>query len=179
MYFADETDYTYTNKIPLNGINIGWLEPPNLESKVFGKIGGLSLLEVTNFLTRHKLVNKCLGHHICGFCHTASGNGEIWISTGLKTFVCPALLPHYMAIHGYCPPQQFCEAVEWQITRKILKNIWRDYRRVGMSFESLKNKIMTLQLHRRLILAMEAGTRPAVVDVKAESEALEIESCQE
>ena len=39
-----------------------------------------------------------------------SSHLNIFVPFGDKMFVAPQCLPHYIAGHGYCPPEEFCEA---------------------------------------------------------------------
>lgn len=62
-------------------------------------------------------VNFYRGFHDCGLCLWArpgapSGNGEIRVPGGPGiTYVAPDLITHYVAAHGYRPPQVFVDAV--------------------------------------------------------------------
>lgn len=40
------------------------------------------------------------------------GSAEIRVTFGDVTYVAPSLLPHYIAVHQYKPPEQVLQAIE-------------------------------------------------------------------
>jgi hypothetical protein len=55
-----------------------------------------------------------LGLHDCGLCRfnaEARGHFNLFVPAKKAVYVCPDLILHYMNVHGYAPPQEFCEAV--------------------------------------------------------------------
>jgi hypothetical protein len=58
------------------------------------------------------------GIHLCEFCaqplpngRFVGGNSNVWIPCGDRVFVAPALILHYIEVHGYRPPEEFVDAV--------------------------------------------------------------------
>jgi len=58
-----------------------------------------------------------LGYHICEICGHGRFHGEFWvelldsISGHRIRFVLPLAVFHYIEEHGYCPPQEFLDAI--------------------------------------------------------------------
>ncbi|WP_375771213.1 hypothetical protein NR798_10020 [Archangium gephyra] len=53
------------------------------------------------------------GPHFCQFCaeKPRGGAGNVWIPSEHHLFIAPELIVHYIADHGYRPPDAFIEAV--------------------------------------------------------------------
>jgi len=58
------------------------------------------------------------GIHLCDFCSQplpsgrfVGGNSNVWIPAADRVFVAPALILHYIEVHGYRPPDEFVAAV--------------------------------------------------------------------
>ena len=51
------------------------------------------------------------GAHTCELCGTFASNGNFGVPAGGALFVCPEMIAHYVAEHGYAPPREFVEAV--------------------------------------------------------------------
>jgi hypothetical protein len=71
-------------------------------------------------------VNKTRGFHVCSFCggpwwappdacldgvKCFLGNGEVHVVGREVCYAAPTLIYHYVVDHGYCPPEDFVEAV--------------------------------------------------------------------
>ena len=91
---------------------IGWLE----RGKPF-PVGGVqpevyaALREMTNAPWRPFIT---MGWHWCDLClcePAAQGADNLFIPGDGVIYVCPALITHYMNVHGYQPPAPFCRAV--------------------------------------------------------------------
>ena len=55
-----------------------------------------------------------MGWHSCDLClcePAAQGADNLFIPGDGVIYVCPALITHYMNVHGYQPPASFCRAV--------------------------------------------------------------------
>ena len=121
MYFPDLSDYSYTS-IRLAGdaprlLNVGWLDSGQQYSR--GPVPPWlvpCLLRMAMSYT-----NAMRGVHRCPFCETRVamtvdgqevylGNAELRVRAGGMTYVAPSLLPHYVAAHGYRPPQEVLAA---------------------------------------------------------------------
>ncbi|NWG22427.1 MAG: hypothetical protein HXY39_19135 [Chloroflexi bacterium] len=73
----------------------------------------------------HGVLRLMCGVHHCQFCNNEPtrttlwygnrkvpcDNGEIWVSGGDVIYVAPAMVYHYVTEHGYCPPDEFIDAV--------------------------------------------------------------------
>ncbi len=53
------------------------------------------------------------GLHECDLCQYegATGSSNIFVPGSGILYVCPELVTHYMNVHGYAPPDEFCRAV--------------------------------------------------------------------
>lgn len=112
-YFADLSVYTYGCRDPLpNVVNVGWLDnrhpfpqgdtPPDFRM-------ALSKICVK---TRRYPMAYC-GVHECEICGDCFGGHEIRVSeeNGMRTYVAPDMIEHYVNAHRYKPPQDFIDAV--------------------------------------------------------------------
>ncbi len=118
MYFDDLTPYTYSDSRFAEDdardlVNVGWLDlahdypraeaDPEIVKRLLGLAEGY--------------VNAMCGFHRCPFCDSTEqvmmllddepvylGSAEIRLQADDRTFVAPNLLPHYMALHQYKPP---------------------------------------------------------------------------
>ena len=81
------------------------------------------------FTLCHNKVNKMRGFHRCNLCSSDKGgphvplvvsmfdsnltvgNAEIRVTGSERTFAAPDMIIHYVAVHGYRPPQEFIDAV--------------------------------------------------------------------
>lgn len=127
MYFPDLSEYAYGRTPPQRHIlNVGWLskDHPHCQGVVPAELP-LRLAELVR-----SPVNLYRGSHLCEFCPApptflspggirminpppeTRGNGEVRIRAhdGM-VYVAPVLIYHYVAVHGYLPPDQFIEAV--------------------------------------------------------------------
>jgi hypothetical protein len=100
---------------------VGWLERPEFPTGTVPKecIGKLVVaLRGGIFSDGHR------GSHSCGLCGkslpevtwkrrrlTLQGHGHYLVQLGKVVYMAPALLLHYILEHGYCPPEEFVEAV--------------------------------------------------------------------
>ncbi|MFE4590009.1 DUF7919 family protein [Streptomyces laurentii] len=134
MFYEDLSEYTYLYRHYAGGgpegggaavrsahrrLNIGWLSArkwygPGARKRYPRGPLPAGLVEKLEAVRR---VNLCRGFHFCTLCLWArsgapSGNGEIWVQgeSGI-TYVAPDLITHYVAAHGYRPPQAFVDAV--------------------------------------------------------------------
>lgn len=53
------------------------------------------------------------GFHRCTLCQFegARGSANVFVPGDGVVFVCPELILHYISVHWYLPPDEFCEAV--------------------------------------------------------------------
>jgi hypothetical protein len=130
MYFPDFSNYSYlTGQSLPDVLNVGWLD----QSMPFSK-GTVPkpLVDQLKSWFRVARVNPMRGIHECNFCRTEQwpllplhenpsisvedrvlflGNWEIWIPASKgKVYSAPALIIHYVDVHGYCPPEAFISA---------------------------------------------------------------------
>lgn len=98
---------------------VGWLERGKpftsgpLDERIHGKMKGMRE-ELLNARLGWLLKLMYLGRHYCDFC---SGQNAAWGSLNFLIpgrdflFVAPELILHYMVVHAYRPPEEFCQAV--------------------------------------------------------------------
>jgi hypothetical protein len=51
------------------------------------------------------------GPHRCELCGGAMASGNFGVPGGDVLFVCPEMIAHYVADHGYLPPKEFLDAI--------------------------------------------------------------------
>ena len=51
------------------------------------------------------------GPHTCDLCGAFRASGNFGVPHGDVLFVCPEMIVHYVAEHGYCPPPAFVAAI--------------------------------------------------------------------
>lgn len=135
MYFADLTPYTYDGDNGPVGVNIGWLDrghefatgtvPDGLVRKLTGICG--------EPYERHR------GTHECELCDAGPFDTAAEMREALRegvasmsvirvvgrdgrAYFSPAMIRHYIAKHGYKPPEEFIKAVmETELPVKPLK----------------------------------------------------------
>jgi hypothetical protein len=117
MYFPDLTPYEYASaKKQPNVLNVGWLSSAH---PFRSGVPDDRLIEALRYLVANP-VNLFRGGHFCEFCPPSptklspniAGNGEIQVTNASGvTYVAPVLILHYVAVHGYRPPQEFIDAV--------------------------------------------------------------------
>jgi hypothetical protein len=109
-------------------LNVGWLsrEAPFSTGNVRAR-----MMPTLKRLARNPL-NMTRGYHFCEFCLAdlpeglgsgemidvvawagARGSGEIWVpgEGGKVHYAAPVLIMHYIEVHEYAPPDDFCDAV--------------------------------------------------------------------
>jgi hypothetical protein len=52
-----------------------------------------------------------MGMHTCNLCGVARASGNFGVPRGEVLFVCPEMIVHYVADHGYLPPGEFLDAI--------------------------------------------------------------------
>src|SRR5262245_50585720 len=52
-----------------------------------------------------------LGVHRCELCHQFNAGGHFGVPLGDVLYVAPDMIIHYVEDHGYCPPQEFIDAL--------------------------------------------------------------------
>jgi hypothetical protein len=117
-YFKDLTEYRLFGKPEPGVLNVGWLgEGQPFQTRDTSEAFRAALTKLCN----DHAIRPCAGHHVCEICPGASwhdpyfhnmGNGEIRVRDAAGTwYAAPRLIIHYVDKHGYCPPQQFIDAV--------------------------------------------------------------------
>jgi hypothetical protein len=114
-YFPDLTPYAYCpnpryDEQPSGALNVGWLEKDAPYDQ--GPVPD-GFAERLASLVRQP-INRMRGYHTCPFCGRAAGNGEIHVKSLIareRTYAAPVLIAHYVATHGYRPPDEFVDAV--------------------------------------------------------------------
>src|SRR5262245_17422220 len=92
---------------------VGWLERGH--DFATGPVRS-ELLEKLELLFRNRYMWVASpGVHDCDFCahrrDAPSGAGMLWVPGNGVLYVCPDLIRHYIRVHQYLPPEEFCEAV--------------------------------------------------------------------
>lgn len=116
-------DYFGTSE-PHRLLAVGWLT----EDKSFpqGQVAPEVLSKIERLAESALHIFVYRGFHICELCGPlanenlvdadrrrvqSSSHLNIFVPCADKIFVAPQCLPHYIAAHGYCPPEEFCKAV--------------------------------------------------------------------
>jgi hypothetical protein len=123
MWFQDLTPYTYLKSaICISGpptLNVGWLEQGRFfESGVVPQVAVARL----GLLVDHAATNATRGMHFCDLCPAGSDGprdeSRVWGHAEIRTvgadgtrYAAPSLVHHYVAVHGYRPPQVFVDAL--------------------------------------------------------------------
>lgn len=117
-WFADLTPYTYAgDRASVRGaplLNIGWLARD--EPFPVGEVPD-AFVERLRLLVEHAPTQVMRGTHSCEFCRSGrtpatDSNFEIRaVAADGTRFAAPGLVHHYVAVHGYRPPQAFIDAV--------------------------------------------------------------------
>ncbi|MFE7115098.1 hypothetical protein ACFU99_06695 [Streptomyces sp. NPDC057654] len=119
-HFADLSPYSYSAPTP-PALNVGWLSSEHEYSRGPTPHG---LLPRLRELAKNP-ENVYRGVHFCELCPTLDaagehldseglflGSGEIWVTGSSEVaYAAPLLIVHYVADHGYLPPEEFCAAV--------------------------------------------------------------------
>lgn len=82
---------------------------------------------------------RYMGSHTCALCEQ-TGNRDVrswknvFVPTPDKIYCYPELLPHYITVHGYAPPQEFIDAINvcpvygtdayWEPIKRISPDLW-------------------------------------------------------
>jgi hypothetical protein len=121
MYFADLSAYSYTSiRLPGDAPilrNVGWLEAGQAYQR--GHTPPELVTHLLRMATSYTVAMR--GIHSCPFCRDRVtmmvdgqdvylGNAELRARAGEITYVAPSLLPHYIAAHGYKPPDDALNA---------------------------------------------------------------------
>ncbi|MEM7246541.1 MAG: hypothetical protein AAF533_14410 [Acidobacteriota bacterium] len=108
------------------------------------------------------------GSHECPFCEgpPARGNGEIHLRGPGCVFVAPKLVGHYVAAHGYRPPDVFIDTVQattWARPGLLDTELAKSIRRLGEAPTYRDEKVFHQALLRgRVAVALPGGPRSAL-----------------
>lgn len=111
-FFEDLTPYTYFDpeREAPGTVNIGWLDAAHLfptgptSDEFQDKLGRLCELRV----------QQTRGSHPCELCSGRDrpvSSSEMRVAGSRRVYAAPSLVHHYVAAHGYRPPEEFIEAV--------------------------------------------------------------------
>ena len=106
-YFPDLAPCTYFG-IP-GMVAIGWLTKgkPYTQGEVSPEF-----LEKLKFLRNNRLIDfHFMGFHKCEFCTEYSDSRELFVPASGFLYGAPAMILHYIEVHHYKPPEEFCLAV--------------------------------------------------------------------
>lgn len=131
MYYEDLSPYQYLKGSKEKALNVGWLAAGhafplgNVDNDVLQRIRLLCKIRV----------NGMRGFHVCDFCKVppdANAGWQWFLNTALKidgvrvplgsseirvhdkngaVYAAPNLIHHYIANHGYLPPEEFLQAI--------------------------------------------------------------------
>ena len=108
MWISDLSPYSDAATI----VAVGWLARGHeyplgvAEPEVYAKLQSL--------LTDPWQPTAAAGLHRCDLCLYAAekaGSRNVFVPGKSIVYVAPELITHYMNVHGYLPPREFCEAV--------------------------------------------------------------------
>ncbi len=113
-YFADLTPYVYTPGNHPGVVNVGWLDAAHPFKR--GETPGAFREALERLVGQPMLKHR--GYHHCPFCpaapgfppHRGSGQVRVRGKDGVW-YAAPAMVHHYVAVHGYRPPAPFIDAV--------------------------------------------------------------------
>ena len=100
---------------------IGWLSADHAFSQ--GAVSPEFFARLEEHVTTAWFPVATMGWHACEFCslptarglkfsrYARLGSGNLWIPTASVVYVAPAMILHYIAEHGYAPPEEFIAAV--------------------------------------------------------------------
>jgi hypothetical protein len=111
-FFEDLTPYTYCHPADEGPgtVNVGWLDPAHpfrtgrTTERFRANLGRLC----------ERRVKQTRGRHSCPFCagwDRPASSAEMRVAGGGRVYAAPLLVHHYVAVHGYRPPDEFIAAV--------------------------------------------------------------------
>lgn len=130
MYFPDLSLYDYELPAPLARVyNVGWLSVSHDYAR--GSVAPDEYRRLLDLAARIR-TNQMRGYHYCDLCEPHEdptkldgswlGSAELWVRNRHgDVHAAPDLVLHYIAAHGYAPPPEFWDAVQW--TAKHL-DVW-------------------------------------------------------
>lgn len=89
---------------PIEALAVGWLGDRVPRT---GAVDADLRAALEHFSRHHYVDRGELGLHTCEICHRFAGRGELLIQTPGGRYVLPQLVLHYIAEHGYRPPENF------------------------------------------------------------------------
>ena len=95
----------YGRKLPKNNLAIGWLDVGMDFPK--GDVPD----EAVNKMRNMRASESHKGSHECPFCGKAKSSEVKKVTHNGISYNFPGMVPHYIKVHGYKPPQEFIEAV--------------------------------------------------------------------
>lgn len=101
---APERAYKTGLESPIEALAVGWLGDSVPST---GAIDDDLLAALEHFSRHHYVDFGFLGLHTCEICGRFAGRGEFLIETPGGRYVLPQLVFHYIADHGYRPPEVF------------------------------------------------------------------------
>lgn len=121
-YFPDLSPYAYLKgQSDADALNVGWIDAHHTYRR--GEVD-TTIIEKLLRRCRSGAVNRTRGWHHCPFCaaypvkmlvdgeEVVLGDAEIRVNgPGNTVFAAPTLVCHYMAAHGYRPPDGFLSAL--------------------------------------------------------------------
>lgn len=101
---APELAYRTDLPSPIEVLTVGWLGDRVPST---GALGEDQRAALEHFSQYHYVDGGELGLHTCDLCGGFAGRGEFLIETPSGRYLLPQLVRHYIADHGYRPPEVF------------------------------------------------------------------------
>lgn len=112
MYFPDLSPCTYFGDFgAATPLAVGWLSEEESFSQGATSLSTYERLEELFRAPWQPAI--CGGVHHCEICqfNPPAGHANLWVPDGTRLYLYPELILHYIAAHGYLPPQSFADAV--------------------------------------------------------------------
>ncbi len=110
-YFPDLSICTYFGEHLAPHLRaIGWIDFNHTYSK--GKLSDKKIYDRLVKLRYEGIdYHDRMGFHKCEFCQFEWGIRNLLIPGGGFLYVCPEMITHYINVHWYLPPDEFCDAI--------------------------------------------------------------------
>jgi len=121
-YFEDLSPCTYFDEsIADKLVAVGWLDSAYPYTQ--GKLDENIIDKLFELLIEPWAPSYFMGYEECSFCDLSSyrmsyngktirvGNLNLFVPGDGFLYVAPSLIAHYISVHNYAPPQEFCDAV--------------------------------------------------------------------
>ena len=133
-YYPDGSPYRYGHADDTGLVCAGWLAADHRYPQHAPRDGFLDRLA---WRCVNRMDRAYRGIHICELCPKDQadfvsvvcegkkhllGSAEITVAAGTRTYAAPNLILHYVAVHGYQPPDDFVDTVMASSSEESLSN---------------------------------------------------------